>query len=196
MIDVSSYQQRIDWQSVFDSGVRRAYIKLGEDGVGVDPDAVLNIHAARAVGVTPGWYWFAHPGSHTAAESSSAFLYAAHGHMLPGDLPPALDLEVTEGKSLANLASWKGEWFAPVDQAIGTRAVFYSFRYFLNSVIGTSLYPDRPVWGAHPGSLTDAERARWSFWQYGESTVPGIVGQVDLDEVLHPDSVPALPAAV
>lgn len=194
MIDVSNWQGVIDWQSVKDSGVQRAYIKLGEDGEGLDKYAITNIHHARAVGITPGWYWFAHPGTHAPDESASAFLYSAHGHLLPGDLPPALDLEVTEGKSLSQLASWKGGWFKPVDAVIGTRAVFYSFRYMLNSVVGTSLYPDRPIWGAHPGTLTDAERARWSFWQYSSNgRVPGISGNVDLDEVLHPEAVPAIP---
>lgn len=196
MIDVSSYQETVDWQTVKDAGVQRAYIKLGEDGVGVDPMAIVNIHHARAVGVTPGWYWFAHPGTHTPADSSAAFLAASHGHLLPGDLPPALDLEVTEGRSLSYLSSWKGDWFGPVDKTIGTRAVIYLDLWFYNSPIGQSLYPDRPVWIAHPATLDAATRDRAFCWQYGQGRVPGISGAVDLDEILHPDRpVPAIPTA-
>jgi lysozyme len=191
MIDVSSYQQAVDWSSVKRSGIERAYIKMGEDHPGgIDPYAVLNLHHARAAGVQVGVYWFAHP-QNTPAESSSRFLSLAHGHLLPGDLPPALDLEVDGGLSLAQLDWWKGRWFQPVDSAIGTRATFYSFRYYLNAF---HFFDDRPIWGAHPGGITDAERARWSFWQYGEGRVPGISGLVDFDEALG--TVPVIPPAV
>ncbi len=191
MIDVSNYQQTIDWHKVKRAGVERAYVKLGEDGIGIDAYAVANIHHARAARVQVGLYWFAHPGHHTPGNSAAAFLSLAHGHLLAGDLPPALDLEVEEGLSLSQLDWWKGTWFKPVDAAIRTRAVFYSFRYMLAAM---TLYPDRPVWGAHPGTLTAAERERWAFWQYGTERVPGIAGAVDLDEALHPERIPTIPA--
>jgi lysozyme len=195
MIDVSSYQGTIDWQAVKDSGVERVYIKLGEDGYGIDRHAIANIHGARAAGLTPGLYWFAHPGHHTPKESADAFAALGGDHILGGDIPPALDLEVAEGLSLSQLNKWKADWFANVDPGIGCRAVFYSFVSFIDAF---TFYEDRPIWGAHPKTISAAQQARWFLWQRGTGPVPGIEGVVDLDTPLFQwrPGFPAVPAAV
>lgn len=190
MIDVSSYQQNVDWVEVKNSGVDRAYIKFGE-GHAIDPDAVVNLHHARAAGVAVGLYYFAHPGTMDGVSAGQWFAKQSEGHILPGDLVPMLDLEVQEGRSMRMLASWKADWFAVVDMTIGTLAGIYSDRYFINALL-PYLKAARPIWGAAPGGLlTDAEKARWSYVQYGTGKVPGISGPVDLDLALTPSS-PAL----
>lgn len=191
MIDVSEYQGTINWQAVKDAGIDRVYIKLGEDphpGAGLrrDPYAISNIHGARAVGITPGWYYFAHPGFNTGHQSALNFLSLAKCHVLKGDIPPALDLEVEEGLSWGQLDSWKAEWFIPVDAAIGTYAAFYSYEDFITHM---TLYGTRPVWGAwKTDQLPQAQADRWFLWQHGTITVPGIQGPVDADKPLVSDA--------
>lgn len=179
MIDVSSYQQRIDWGKLHDAGVRKAYVKLGENFV-VDAFAAGNIREARKHGVEVGLYFFAHP-SHSPVEEARWFLRNATALMQHGDLPPALDLELTEGHDWAYLNEWKRTWFGAVDTQIGCRAVFYSYYSFWQNM---TLYPDRPVWGAdlHPGFVPPPS---WAFHQYSfTGTLPGISGHVDLDRVI------------
>lgn len=186
MIDVSDNNGVIDWHEVALSGVKQAYVKFWEDGIGRDPYAILNLHHARAAGVKVGLYAFAHPGKVTGHQAAVYFLNDAKDHMVPGDLPPALDLEVFEGQSLVELAGWKGDWFGVVDPIIRCHATFYSFRYMLNFMY-QYLDPSRPVWGATGGDQPSAaELERWSWVQYGTGKVPGILGSVDLDRALTP----------
>lgn len=196
MIDVSSYQENIDWVEVKAAGVQRAYIKFAE-GMSIDPTAISHIHQARAAGVTIGLYYFAHPGPMDGVQAGQWFVKEAEGHILPGDLVPMLDLEVQEGRSMKMLATWKQNWFAVVDPVIKTLAGIYSDRYFINALL-PYLKEYRPIWGAAPGGqLTVQEQGRWSYVQYGQGKVPGITGPggvpapVDLDRVLSP-AVPVL----
>lgn len=195
MIDVSDNQGPIDWHMVRESGVERAYIKLGEGLTEVDTQALANIHHARAATVQIGLYYFAHP-SGDPESAASRFLELAHGHLLAGDLVPALDLEVTEGRSLPQLAAWKAAWFAVVDAAVGAESCFYSYRSMLNYMY-PHLKPERPVWGAAPGGvLTAFEAGRWAFHQYTfQGRCPGIAGHVD-EDLLVAAAPPVIPPAV
>ncbi len=180
MIDVSSYQGKIDWHKVHDQGgVRMAYIKLGENFV-VDSYALQNVRGARAADVKVGLYFYGHP-SHSPAQEARWFIRTAHPLLQAGDLPPALDLEVSEGHPWPYLNDWKATWLKAVDSEVGVRAVFYSYYSFWKSM---TLYADRPVWGA------DLDRgfvppSSWFAHQHSfTGTVPGIGGHVDLDRVL------------
>lgn len=187
MIDVSSYQDNIDWSKVYASGVRRAYIKITEGLTVTDQAASRNLKNAREAGLQVGVYHYAHPSNSTLAEAAR-FLRISSGALHAGDLPPALDLEVTEGHSWEYVNDWKAQWFAAVDHQIGCRAVFYSYYYFWKQMV---LYPDRPVWGAWLGA-SPAPTA-WTFQQYSfTGTVPGISGHVDLDRLLKPEC-PVIP---
>lgn len=181
MIDVSAYQGTIDWEAVYDSGVKQAYVKATEGTAYLDPHRVLNAENARKAGLKVGFYHFAHPSNSPVEEATHFVRNAPHK---PGDLPPALDLEITEGHDWPFLNDWKAQFMAVVDAEIGAPhgTVFYSYFYFLKSMV---LYPDRPVWGAAYGTFTPPES--WAIWQYSPTgRVPGVAGHVDLDKQLKP----------
>ncbi len=185
MIDVSKYQGVIHWPKVKAAGHGRAYIKLSEglSGIdeGIDPRAISNVHHARAAGVQVGLYYFAHP-EHAPHRSAADFLRLADGHLLHGDLPPALDLETTAGHDWHYLNDWKAQWFAVVDAHVGRLAVFYSYWYFWKQM---RLYPERPVWGAFYGRMPFRPPRSWAFRQWSSTgRVDGIGGAVDLDTAL------------
>ena len=189
MIDVSSYQGRVDWRKVKAAGQERAYIKLSEGLALVDLDAARNLANARDAGVQVGVYHFAHP-ENAPHREAAAFLSAAHEHLLAGDLRPALDLETTAGHDWAYLNDWKAQWFAIVDAGIGCRAVFYSYWYYWKQM---KLYPDRPVWGAYIGHSPGMLPPSWAFRQWSfTGRVDGISGAVDLSSALW-HIVPTIP---
>jgi len=187
MIDVYEGNGPIDWQRVYNDGVRRAYIKLSEGTDHLDARCKHNLRDARLLGIQVGVYHYA--GSSNAHVLRSPVAEArfflrnalANGAFKPGDLPPALDLEETYGHPWAFLNDWKAQWFAAVDAEVGCRAAFYSYYYFWKQM---TLYPDRPVWGAALGA-TFVPPPTWAIHQYSfTGTVPGITGHVDLDRVL------------
>lgn len=190
MIDVSEYQGGIDWKKVYDAGHRRAYIKATEGVSIVDRYLRSNVDRARASGVQVGLYHYAHPSGSPVAEAR-AFLHAAAPYLRAGDLRPALDLEVAEGRSWVDLNEWKAQWLAAVDREIGAQAVFYSYWSFWKHM---TLYRSRPVWGAYIGLLPYAPLS-WAFRQWSfTGRVPGIRGHVDLDTPLWGESrIPVIP---
>lgn len=197
MIDVSEYQSEPDWSAVYEhGGIRHAFIRLMEkhtiNGLvtgHTDRQYARNVKEARAAGVNIGLYMYADPNEAPHA-SARDFLRAAGKQLRPGDLPPALDLEVTQHHSWEYLNDWKAQWFAIVDAHIGVRATFYSYWYFWKQM---HLFEDRPVWGAavqSPGQHFEPPKS-WAFHQYSfTGSVIGIHGHVDLSRILH--DVPAI----
>lgn len=188
MIDVSSYQGRINWKQVYKEGIRRAYIKATEGLNYVDPWFKTNAKNARSAGVQIGFYHFAHPSNSPLAEARY-FLHNIHPFLHDGDLPPCLDLEVEQGKSWTELGLWKARWYRPVDHFIGTLAMFYSDLSFYQDMNGGGhpLNPKRPLWIAdYTHSRPDAAK-EWFAWQYtSKGKIGGIKGLVDLSRVINP----------
>lgn len=196
MIDVSSWQGRVDWRRVYASGVRRAAVKLTE-GIGkVDPFAAANLAGARKAGVQVFVYHFAHP-SNSVLEEAHAFLTAAESlrAVRPGDLPPHLDLELAEGLTAARLDAWAGAFCRAVEAHTGCRTGVYSSLSFLLDELPEATR-GRPVWGADYRPRPWDPPGHWWAWQYScTHTVPGIRGHVDAS-VVYEDRLPALVRSV
>jgi hypothetical protein len=100
-IDVHNGYSRIDWGRVAQSGVRFAIVKATQGNDGCDPRARENIAGCKAAGIYVGAYLFGYPLPENDAkpgrspEDQARRLYNdVHGlGKLPGELPPALDLE-------------------------------------------------------------------------------------------------------
>ena len=184
-IDVSEYQGAVDWQKVYDSGVRHAYVKAGQlyadTGYRFDAQFTHNLAEARRAGVEAGVYWFASPGQSPLVEARW-FVRNVVPLLHDGELPPALDLETTAGHDWPYLDHWKATWLAAVDAAVGCRAAFYSYYEYWRRM---TLYPDRPVWGADlRAGFTPP--STWFLHQHSfTGRVRGISGDVDLDHFLH-----------
>ena len=97
-IDVSHFQGEVDWQAV--AGVRFAFIKATEGLADIDPRFRQNWQDSRAAGLLRGAYHFLHPNL-DARQQAAHFLSVVN---LDDDaLPPALDVEVTDGVDPASL---------------------------------------------------------------------------------------------
>ena len=97
-IDISHFQRVVDWTAVAASGIQFCFIKATEGAGNIDPRFVQNWKSAGDAGLVRGAYHFFHPADAAIAQANS-FLRMV-GRLEPGDLPPALDLEVP--------AAWAG----------------------------------------------------------------------------------------
>jgi lysozyme len=186
-VDVSNHQPSFDWAAA-QGRISFAFIKATEGTTFADPDFATNWRQARAIGVVRGAYHFGHPGNPAAAEVS-AFLSAVRARGLrPGDLL-ALDLEVTDNRSPAQVATYAQDWCAGVRKATGHTPIVYTFLSFAQqgNCAGLGGYP---LWIAEPSAPAGQPAVprpwtTWAFHQYGTTTIGNNV--VDAD-VFHGDA--------
>jgi lysozyme len=177
-IDVSHHQGPIDWRAVRRGGVHFAFIKATEGGDWTDPAFARNWRRAREAGVLRGAYHYYRPQTHSAVQARH-FLRTVR--LAPGDLPPVLDVEVTDGVSDATLRRGVRNWLRIVEAETGKRPILYVSRRF-SARLGSG-FGDYTLWiadyrGGSP--YVPGGWRRWHFWQHSErGRVQGIAPRVD-----------------
>lgn len=183
-IDVSVYQGHVDWNRVAGSGIRFGFARVG-DGLGHDDTFATNWAGMRAAGLVRGAYQFFRP-SHSASAQADLMI-AAVGHLGPGDLPPVLDVEVTDGHSAVDIAAGVRTWVSRVQAATGRTPIIYTgFYFWRDQVRGASLPQHNPLWVAAYGvscPSVPTPWTTWAFWQHADhGNVPGVAGtSLDVD---------------
>jgi GH25 family lysozyme M1 (1,4-beta-N-acetylmuramidase) len=202
-IDVSQYQQAIDWPQVAGAGKRFAVMRATLGQTYLDPMYATNHAGARAAGLQVTAYHFATPATSPGDAVLEADWFLQNAALLPGDLVPALDLEQTGGLSATDLQAWVGAWLGEVYARLGVRPMIYtSPNFWTNSVGNTTMFADQGyavLWVAHwlvsnPSVPANDWGGRgWTFWQYDNcGSVPGISGCVDLDRYNGTDLAPVM----
>lgn len=169
------------------AGVRFVYHKATEGAGYVDPTYAGRRALAKLVGLPFGAYHFARPARGDAGQEANHFLKVAKP--AKGDLAPCLDLETTEGLTMAELRAWAAAWCDVVRKATGVEPVVYS-----PFDLGTKGLRWRPRYNASntPPVLP------WDLWQFsnGASGVPNSVaglGRVDLNTWAEGKDLSAIP---
>jgi lysozyme len=189
-IDVSKYQQRIDWESVKEMKVEDvwisfAFIKATEGNNNKDVFFKRNWKHCKDVMLSRGAYHFF---IGTKSGKTQAENFIKHVELESGDLPPVLDVEQSNGVPGDKLRQRVKEWLITVENHYGIRPIIYTnvdfYKFYLKDE-----FDDYPLWVAH---YLQKERPRiyrkWHFWQYSElGRVNGIASKVDFN-VFNGDS--------
>ena len=191
-IDVSHWQNSIDWEQVANDGKIFAWCKATESTNFIDPEFLNNASNGTAAGVVIGAYHFAHPDENSAIDEANYFLSIASDYINVGFLPPALDLENRSGVDLQSimtseeLTAWVMEWLQTVENQTGIKPIIYtnsSFANFLGSQV--SQYG---LWIADPDddpSDPPNNLGVWNNWLFKQyswtGVVSGISQEVDLN---------------
>lgn len=191
-IDVSHWQETIDWGQVAGSGIRFAIAKASEGQTYVDPLYATNKAGAAANGIVFGAYHFARPDATEADAILEADHFVDTAQLEVGNLIPVLDIERTGGLSDAEVTEWILTWLGRVTERLGVRPMVYTSPYgWLERTGDTTAVADAGytvLWVAHWGvesptlPANDWSGNGWTFWQYTDcGSVPGIAGCVDMD---------------
>ena len=176
-VDVSGYQPAVAWEKVGASGIAFALIKATEATTLVDHAFVRHWTEAKRANVLRGAYHFFRPKLDAVAQANF-FLDQLKD---PGELPPALDVEVTDGVAPAHLVAGISAWLDVVTARLG-RPLIYTSPSFWNALPGAAdLACKADLWVAHWGAPVPASVdgwQKWTFWQF-TNRVPGIA---DMDE--------------
>jgi len=184
-IDVSHYQNEIDWRGVKRAGARFAFIKATEGGDLLDPRFRENWRGAKEAGVPRGAYHFVF-WCRPARDQIRWFL--RHVPKDPDALPPVIDVEWSHKtgcrRPSPEVARAKMREMLKAFQAhYGRKPIIYTDINFHEDVLaGTREFDDHPFWVRSVADLPQEryEGRPWEFWQFtATGRVPGIRGDVD-----------------
>lgn len=186
-IDVSHYQGVVRWDQVKQQNITFAFVKATGGNTYIDPEFEHNWHSLRAEGIIRGAYHFFYP-NEDATTQAQHFIdtIKGQGGMVAGDLPPVLDVEITDGMSSDQIVKGVSTWLNAVEQALGCQPIIYTAQYFANEYLGNH-FSNYPLWIAEYTTrsqpILPEAWTPWSFWQYSENGhISGINGAVDMDK--------------
>jgi len=182
-IDVSRYQNNIEWNRVadFKSGrftVEFVFIKATEGKSYRDPAFTTNWDGARIAGIPRGAYHYFKPGVDAEAQANH---FCRTVEMKSGDLPPVLDIEEMVGEMSRNkLIKDLWTWLQIVERHFGVKPIVYTGAVFFEKYLSGTTIEKYPLWVAHYYERKPATFAKWKFWQFTDkASVDGINEPVD-----------------
>ena len=195
VIDVSVWQNTIDWQAGKNAGVEGAIIRLSYGwGNGFDAQAKRNISECKRLGIPFGVYVFSYAESAAdgASEGADVVNLLRQAGVNPGDLsyPVFYDLEnwtYTGHRSPTSPSVYDGivnSWYGKLQAAGYNNLSVYSYTSYLNSALNSSNIHGKTRWIAQYGSTMQytAFPTNDRGWQYTSSgQISGITGNVDLN---------------
>lgn len=189
-IDVSHHQSSIDWQDVKDMRVKNirmgfSFIKATEGLGRVDAQYRRNWYNAKAAGMPRGAYHFFIASKSGKAQAEN---FIETVSLSPGDLPPVLDVEQTNGASVADVRQRVKDWLDMAEAHYKVKPIIYTNVDFYENYLA-GVFDNYPLWVAHY-LIKDKPRIerKWLFWQHSErGHVNGIDAFVDFN-VFNGDS--------
>lgn len=191
-IDVSRYQENIDWNKVAAAGVEYAFIRVGIRGWGAEGNIALdekfedNVQGATAAGIKVGVYFFSQAvNEEEAAEEAAVVLEAISGYNIT--YPIVYDVEKTsnpDGRmnqiSVEERTRVARVFIDKIKEA-GYTPMIYSNMEMWSVLIDMASFEDVEKWFAYYG--TDLYFPyEYSVWQYSDTgSIDGIRGDVDLN---------------
>ncbi len=181
-IDVSYYQETIDWKRVHRAGMRFAFIRVSDGLTVLDSMFKRNWAGAKQAKLLRGVYQHFRP-DETAVAQADLMIAAIERDR--GELPPVIDVEVTGGRSPAQIATAVRAWVARVRARLSVEPMIYTSPDFWRDEVGGADLSTQPLWVAHYTKecpRVPAPWTTWTFWQHSKTgQVPGISGPVDFD---------------
>lgn len=206
-IDVSRFQEHINWSKVALDGIQFAFVQASR-GSGKDcsvkpaqcgPDGRYdtNYRDAKDFGIRVGPYHRAFVGGNgptqvkADARAEARVFTASVGDLGGTDLRPALDMETPFGKlSPFELRLWTRTWLHSVGRRLGVKPIIYTNVTSWKALGNPTWFAQHgyPLWVANWDVLTPAMPAGnwggigWRIWQHSSTgSIDGINGNVDLD---------------
>ncbi|WP_030376142.1 lysozyme [Streptomyces rimosus] len=180
-VDVSSHNGNVPWQTLWNAGVRFAYVKATKSTSYTNPYFAQQYNGSYNVGMIRGAYHFATPDTSSGAAQADYFVDHGGGWSKDGrTLPGALDMEYNPygstcyGKSASGLVSWMKDFFATYKSRTGRDAAIYTSTSWWKQCTGNyaGFGSVNPLWIPRYGTSAGELPAGWDFhtiWQYTSS---------------------------
>ncbi|MFJ5938016.1 lysozyme [Streptomyces cinereoruber] len=184
-VDVSSHQGNVAWSTLWNSGVRWAYVKATEGTYYKNTFFTQQYNGSYDVGMIRGTYHFATPDTTGGAAQADYFVDNGGGWSKDGrTLPGVLDIEwnpygaTCYGKTQAGMVTWIRDFLNRYKARTGRDAVIYTATSWWTQCTGNhaGFGATNPLWVARYASAVGTLPAGWEYytmWQY-TSTGPTV----------------------
>nr|ABX57600.1 lysozyme [Streptomyces exfoliatus] len=180
-VDVSSHQGNVAWSTLWNSGVKWAYVKATEGTYYKNTYFAQQYNGSYNVGMIRGSYHFATPDTTTGAAQADYFVNNGGGWSKDGrTLPGVLDIEwnpygaTCYGKTQAGMVAWIRDFVNRYKYRTGRDAVIYTATNWWTQCTGnySGFGSTNPLWVARYASTVGELPAGWLYytmWQYTSS---------------------------
>jgi lysozyme len=183
-IDVSHHQGKIDWGKVKEAKLRNypvsfVIIKATEGTNFLDHKFTHNWKSIQDINKIKGAYHFFRPKANPELQAKH---YINTVKLQKGDLPPIVDVEVTDGKDTKTIRKNLKTFIGIIEKHYKVKPIIYSSPMFYKHILGND-FKDYPFWVSHFGVKNPAGvDKKWQLWQYTEhGKIDGIKGRIDLN---------------
>lgn len=183
-VDVSSYQENVDFAKLKSQGIEFAFIKATEGSSHRDQSFAEKWQAATEAGLLTGAY---HYFSYASSGKTQAENFINTVGDLSGHLPPVVDMELTPTEVLnppekdAVVRGLKA-FLAVVEETYGVKPIIYSREDYFKKYLADD-FADYPRWITnvfYPVYLESGDN--WTFWQYNDRGIlEGYSGEQHID---------------
>ncbi len=190
-IDVSVWNGDIDWNKVAASGIRFAIIRCGYGSDYTSQDDAKfykNVQGARAAGLDIGVYLYSYATntSMASSEADHTLRLLKSAGLSPRDLKYGVYYDIEEKSQMSISLEPLCRTYCNKIQNAGYTAGIYSSLSWWNSYLTSSSFNNWKRWIAQwpykTGNKTCSYTGNYVLWQcMSDGSVPGIVGNVDMD---------------
>ncbi len=185
-IDISHHQSKIDWDELSQEAevggnpIVFAFIKATEGSNRFDNRFKDNYYQAKEHGLICGAYHF---WSNKTSAKQQALFFINNVHLLPGDLPPVLDVEKFDARMTINhFRENILTWLEIIEEHYKVTPIIYASLNFKNKYLYGKAFDKYPYWIAHYYVKELGFAGNWKFWQHTDvGHLSGVEGFVDLN---------------
>lgn len=182
-IDVSSWQQNIDFAAVRNAGIEIVYMKSSEGSSYIDSYFETNYRNAKANGLKVGFYHYVTARTTEQARAQATFFAKVISGKEP-DCKLAMDFENFGNLSTTQVNEISRVFLETLENLTNKEVLIYSNAYSARTIFSSSL-SNYPLWVANYGVSEPGDNGKWSTWvgwQYTDTgKISGISGYVDRD---------------
>jgi lysozyme len=174
-IDVSRYQDKIDWKQV-------AGLKYGDDGIGITfafikategktlKDCFFdhNWKETKKHKIIRGAYHYYKP---NVSSTEQAENFKKNVILQKGDLPPVLDVEELGKFGVQNLKKGLKNWLKIIETHYGIKPIIYTSTNFYKAYLSGDDFKGYHFWIAQYGKTNPRVDRDWLFWQYSDKGI-------------------------
>jgi lysozyme len=183
-LDVSRYQESIDWQAVKamqigQISLKFVFIKATEGATYQDAYFADNWQSSKTAGLIRGAYHYFRPNVNAQTQAEN-FIQAVK--LESGDLPPVLDIEELGNQTPENLQKSLKIWLNLLEKQYKIRPIIYTNRNFYQSYLKDEFKTYKFWLAQYKSKKLSVNSSDWLFWQHTDrALVNGVVGYADLN---------------